>query len=74
MAVLLLFECKQIGPFQTANSERTKVKVKVRLNIHGIVSLESAMVSFFGFRGPSPLNYNKLRCELMVVNREHLFL
>ncbi|KAL9304478.1 hypothetical protein ACSQ67_021741 [Phaseolus vulgaris] len=33
-----------IGPFQTANSERTKVKVKVRLNIHGIVSLESAML------------------------------
>ncbi|BAT98525.1 Heat shock protein [Vigna angularis] len=33
-----------IGPFQTANSERTKVKVKVRLNIHGIVSMESAML------------------------------
>ncbi|TKY64506.1 Heat shock 70 kDa protein 14 [Spatholobus suberectus] len=31
-----------IGPFQTTNSERAKVKVKVRLNLHGIVSVESA--------------------------------
>ncbi|KAK4267465.1 hypothetical protein QN277_024243 [Acacia crassicarpa] len=31
-----------IGPFQTANSERAKVKVKVRLNLHGIVFIESA--------------------------------
>ncbi|XP_057969054.1 heat shock 70 kDa protein 15-like [Malania oleifera] len=31
-----------IGPFQSTKSERAKVKVKVRLNIHGIVSVESA--------------------------------
>ncbi|KAL2338091.1 hypothetical protein Fmac_012537 [Flemingia macrophylla] len=31
-----------IGPFQTINSERAKVKVKVRLNLHGIVSVEGA--------------------------------
>ncbi|KAI4355663.1 hypothetical protein L6164_004412 [Bauhinia variegata] len=31
-----------IGPFQTTKSEKTKVKVKVRLNLHGIVSVESA--------------------------------
>ncbi|XP_059645128.1 heat shock 70 kDa protein 15-like [Cornus florida] len=31
-----------IGPFQSTNSERAKVKVKVRLNLHGIVSVESA--------------------------------
>ncbi|XP_020226409.1 heat shock 70 kDa protein 14 [Cajanus cajan] len=31
-----------IGPFQTTISERAKVKVKVRLNLHGIVSVESA--------------------------------
>ncbi|KAI9110208.1 hypothetical protein K1719_018650 [Acacia pycnantha] len=31
-----------IGPFQTANSERAKVKVKVRLNLHGIAFIESA--------------------------------
>lgn len=37
----------QIGPFQTANSERAKVKVKVRLNLHGIVFIESATVSIF---------------------------
>ncbi|XP_073017569.1 heat shock 70 kDa protein 15-like [Primulina eburnea] len=32
-----------IGPFQSTN-ERAKVKVKVRLNLHGIVSVESAML------------------------------
>ncbi|KAL8113861.1 hypothetical protein AgCh_020955 [Apium graveolens] len=31
-----------IGPFQSTNSERAKVKVKVRLNLHGVVSVESA--------------------------------
>ncbi|XP_020080084.1 heat shock 70 kDa protein 16-like [Ananas comosus] len=32
----------QIGPFQVAGSEKSKVKVRVRLNLHGIVSVESA--------------------------------
>ncbi|CAL0324129.1 unnamed protein product [Lupinus luteus] len=31
-----------IGPFQPANSEKARVKVNVRLNLHGIVSIESA--------------------------------
>ncbi|KAA8541820.1 hypothetical protein F0562_022972 [Nyssa sinensis] len=31
-----------IGPFQSTKSERAKLKVKVRLNLHGIVSVESA--------------------------------
>ncbi|KAG4125011.1 hypothetical protein ERO13_D10G071500v2 [Gossypium hirsutum] len=31
-----------IGPFPTIRSERPKLKVKVRLNLHGIVSVESA--------------------------------
>ncbi|GAA0156661.1 Hsp70 family chaperone [Lithospermum erythrorhizon] len=31
-----------IGPFQSAKGERAKLKVKVRLNMHGIVSVESA--------------------------------
>ncbi|KAF5726891.1 putative Heat shock 70 kDa protein [Tripterygium wilfordii] len=31
-----------IGPFQSAKGERAKVKVKARLNLHGIVSIESA--------------------------------
>ncbi|XP_028756072.1 heat shock 70 kDa protein 15-like [Neltuma alba] len=31
-----------IGPFQTTKSESAKVKVKVRLNLHGIVFVESA--------------------------------
>ncbi|KAE8715220.1 Heat shock 70 kDa protein 15 [Hibiscus syriacus] len=32
----------QIGPFPTIRTERPKLKAKVRLNLHGIVSLESA--------------------------------
>ena len=36
----------QIGPFQTSNGQRAKLKVRVRLNIHGIVSVESATVSW----------------------------
>ncbi|XP_016440765.1 heat shock 70 kDa protein 14 [Nicotiana tabacum] len=31
-----------IGPFQSNKGERSKLKVKVRLNLHGIVSVESA--------------------------------
>ncbi|XP_059645480.1 heat shock 70 kDa protein 15-like [Cornus florida] len=31
-----------IGPFQSTKSERAKLKVKARLNLHGIVSIESA--------------------------------
>ncbi|XP_054784464.1 heat shock 70 kDa protein 15-like [Prosopis cineraria] len=31
-----------IGPFQTTDSERAKVKVKARLDLHGIVFVESA--------------------------------
>ncbi|CAK9174620.1 unnamed protein product [Ilex paraguariensis] len=31
-----------IGPFQSTKGERAKLKVKVRLNLHGIVSVESA--------------------------------
>ncbi|XP_073141076.1 heat shock 70 kDa protein 14-like [Henckelia pumila] len=31
-----------IGPFQCTNDERAKLKVKVRLNLHGIVSVEGA--------------------------------
>ncbi|KAK9690288.1 hypothetical protein RND81_09G118500 [Saponaria officinalis] len=31
-----------IGPFQSAKGDRAKLKVRVRLNLHGIVSIESA--------------------------------
>ncbi|XP_074312551.1 heat shock 70 kDa protein 15-like [Silene latifolia] len=31
-----------IGPFQSAKGDRAKIKVRVRLNLHGIVSVESA--------------------------------
>ncbi|KAL1551499.1 heat shock 70 kDa protein 15-like [Salvia divinorum] len=33
-----------IGPFQSTKGERAKLKVKVRLNLHGIVSVESAVL------------------------------
>ncbi|KAE9467759.1 hypothetical protein C3L33_00276, partial [Rhododendron williamsianum] len=33
-----------IGPFKPTKSERAKLKVKVRLNLHGIVFVESAMM------------------------------
>ncbi|XVF70652.1 hypothetical protein PTKIN_Ptkin11bG0179300 [Pterospermum kingtungense] len=36
--------CFTIGPFQGSHSERAKVKVKVQLNLHGIVTVESAML------------------------------
>lgn len=35
----------QIGPFQSTKGERAKLKVKARLNLHGIVSVDSATVS-----------------------------
>lgn len=31
-----------IGPFQPSKAEKAKIKVKIRLNLHGIVSVESA--------------------------------
>lgn len=40
-----LLKCMQIGPFQSTKNEKAKVKVKVRLNVHGIISVESATVS-----------------------------
>ncbi|XP_042397886.1 heat shock 70 kDa protein 14-like [Zingiber officinale] len=35
-----------IGPFQLSARERAKVKAKVRLNLHGIVSIDSATVEY----------------------------
>ncbi|KAJ6805199.1 heat shock 70 kDa protein 16-like [Iris pallida] len=34
--------CFTIGPFQVPQNEKSKVKVKIRVNLHGIVSVESA--------------------------------
>ncbi|KAJ8422662.1 hypothetical protein Cgig2_014431 [Carnegiea gigantea] len=33
-----------IGPFQSSKGDRAKLKVKVRLNLHGIVAVDSAML------------------------------
>lgn len=57
----------QIGPFQT-KGEKAKVKVKVRLNLHGIVSVESATVSLFRFRDCINFFPNIHSCEIMIVN------
>ncbi|KAF5787313.1 putative Heat shock protein 70 family [Helianthus annuus] len=35
---------KTIGPFQATQGDRAKVKVKARLNLHGVVSVESAQL------------------------------
>ena len=35
----------QIGPFPGSHNENARVKVKVLLNLHGIISVESAVVS-----------------------------
>ena len=35
----------QIGPFTPTKAEKAKIKVKIRLNLHGIISLEAATVS-----------------------------
>jgi len=37
----------QIGPFQASSNEKARIKVKVQLNLHGIVTVESAMVRIF---------------------------
>ena len=59
----------QIGPFQTPKGEKAKVKVKARLNLHGIVSVESATVSLF-----TPSNcscnwlFSPLPCHIFMVS------
>lgn len=45
MVVFLMFWNGQIGPFQSSKGDRAKLKVRVRLNLHGMVSIESATVS-----------------------------
>ncbi|KAL5972657.1 hypothetical protein ACLOJK_039462 [Asimina triloba] len=41
---LVVIHRKKIGPFPSSNSENPKVKLRVRLNLHGIVSVESAFL------------------------------
>lgn len=45
MMLSLSYFFLQIGPIQGSHSEKARVKVKVHLNLHGIVSVESATVS-----------------------------
>ncbi|XP_027330921.1 heat shock 70 kDa protein 16-like [Abrus precatorius] len=37
--------CFKIGPFHRSHGSKTRIKVQVQLNLHGIVSIESATVS-----------------------------
>lgn len=45
MFISLLAISIQIGPFHGSHRDKTRVKVRVQLNLHGIVSVESATVS-----------------------------
>lgn len=45
MFMAIIISLKQIGPFQSTKGDCAKIKVKVHLNLHGIVSVESATVS-----------------------------
>lgn len=35
----------QIGPFQASHGDESKVKVRFRINLHGIITIDSASVS-----------------------------
>ncbi|KAL8513260.1 hypothetical protein ACS0TY_019460 [Phlomoides rotata] len=43
-----LLELSKIGPFQSTTDDRAKLKVGVRLNLHGIVLIESTTVGATG--------------------------
>lgn len=60
--------CFTIGPFQSSHGEKARVKVKVQLNLHGIVSVESATliedhVDDSVTRGNTHLNVDKMDAE-----------
>ncbi|KAF8391557.1 hypothetical protein HHK36_023863 [Tetracentron sinense] len=57
--------CFTIGPFQLSHSEKAKVKVRVQLNLHGIVTVESASliedhIDDQVTRGNAPMNLDKV--------------
>ncbi|KAM7280484.1 hypothetical protein ACFE04_007618 [Oxalis oulophora] len=39
-----LMDEKDIGPFQGSHGEKSKVKIRVQLNLHGIVTIDSAVL------------------------------
>lgn len=43
----------QIGPVQGSNNSNSRVKVRVQLNMNGIVTVESATVSNISIRFPT---------------------
>ncbi|KAE8125563.1 hypothetical protein FH972_020352 [Carpinus fangiana] len=60
--------CFTIGPFQSSHGEKARVKVKVQLNLHGIVSVESATliedhVDDSVTRGTAHSNVDKMDAE-----------
>ncbi|GJV20246.1 heat shock 70 kDa protein 15-like protein, partial [Tanacetum coccineum] len=52
-----------IGPFQATNAERAKVKVKACLNLHGIVSVESAQILRLTENGAVDTGDNAVKME-----------
>ncbi|XP_076945364.1 heat shock 70 kDa protein 15-like [Bidens hawaiensis] len=63
-----------IGPFQATKGEKAKVKVKARLNLHGIVSVESAQlieeeeVEVPVTNEPSKMDVDKAQAEVASTN------
>ncbi|XP_076902725.1 heat shock 70 kDa protein 15-like [Bidens hawaiensis] len=63
-----------IGPFQATKGDRVKVKVKARLNLHGIVSVESAQlieeeeVEVPASEEPSEMDIDKVPADMASTN------
>ncbi|XP_010278704.1 PREDICTED: heat shock 70 kDa protein 16 [Nelumbo nucifera] len=54
--------CFKIGPFQVSHTEKTKVKVKVQLNLHGIVTIDSA--SLFEDQADDPVTRSNTQSKV----------
>ncbi|XP_062077728.1 heat shock 70 kDa protein 16 isoform X2 [Humulus lupulus] len=59
----------KIGPFQGSHSKKARVKVKVRLNLHGIVSVESATL-VEDYVGTSPFRGEAQSVDQMDIDDE----
>ncbi|XWS27845.1 hypothetical protein CRYUN_Cryun25bG0014800 [Craigia yunnanensis] len=62
--------CFMIGPFQCSHSERARVKVKVQLNLHGIVTIESAML--IEEHGDDSVTRNYTHSEMSTKEAQHV--
>ncbi|XP_027185574.1 heat shock 70 kDa protein 16 [Coffea eugenioides] len=62
-----------IGPYQVSHSEKAKVKVRVHLNIHGIVGVESASLIEDHADDPTSNNYADALSENMETSNHETF-